>query len=85
VPEDAFLLYKDLLERFFRTFKQRYRRTLGFCNYNGAVTFCILFVVYYNYFRPHTRLDGKTPVSLLESQNVLQKWQQLIQEALKAA
>jgi putative transposase len=85
VPEDAFLFYKDMLERFFRTFKQRYRRTLGFSNYNGAVTFCILFVVYYNYFRPHMRLDGETPVSLLGSQNVLQKWQQLIQKALKAA
>jgi transposase-like protein len=85
VPEDAFLPYKDLLERFFRTFKQRYRRTLGFSNLNGAVTFCILFVVYYNYFRPHTRLGGETPVSLLKSQNVLQNWQQLMQEALKAA
>jgi len=85
MPEDAFLLYKDLLERFFRTFKQRYRRTLGFCSVNGAVAFCILFVVYYNYFRPHMRLDGETPVSLLNSQKVLQNWQQLIQEALKAA
>ena len=85
VPEDAFLPYKDLLERFFRTFKQRYRRTLGFSNLNGAVTFCILFVVYYNYFRPHTRLGRETPVSLLKSQNVLQNWQQLMQEALKAA
>ena len=85
VPEDAFLLYKDLLERFFRTFKQRYRRTLGFSNVNGAVAFCILFVVYYNYFRPHMRLDGETPVALLENQNVLQNWQQLIQTALKAA
>jgi len=85
VPEDAFLLYKDLLERFFRTFKQRYRRTLGFSTLNGAVAFCILFVVYYNYFRPHMRLDGDTPVSLLESQSVFQNWQQLIQKALKAA
>lgn len=85
VPEDAFLLYKDLLERFFRTFKQRYQRTLGFCNINGAVAFCILFVVYYNFFRPHTRLDGETPVSLLESHNALQNWQQLIHKALKAA
>ena len=85
VPEDAFLLYKDLLERFFRTFKQRYRRTLGFSNINGAVAFCILFVVYYNFFRPHTRLDGDSPVSLLESHNALQNWQQLIHKALKAA
>ena len=85
MPEDAFLPYKDLLERFFRTFKQRYRRTLGFSNLNGAVTFCILFVVYYNYFRPHTRLGGETPVSLLKNQNVLQNWQQLMQDALKAA
>ena len=85
VPEDAFLLYKDLLERFFRTFKQRYRRTLGFSNLNGAVAFCILFVIYYNYFRPHTRLGGETPVALLDNQNVLHNWQQLIQTALKAA
>jgi len=85
VPADAFLLYKDLLERFFRTFKQRYRRTLGFSNLNGAETFCILFVVYYSYFRPHMRLDGRPPVSILKNQNVLRNWQQLIQTALKAA
>jgi len=85
VPEDAFVFYKELLERFFRTFKQRYRRTLGFSTLNGAVAFCTLFTVYYNYFRPHMRLDGDTPVALLESQNVLQNWQQLMQEALKAA
>jgi transposase-like protein len=53
VPEDAFLWHKELIERFFRTFKQRYRRTLGFASVNGAVAFCVLFSVYYNFFRPH--------------------------------
>ena len=30
-------------------------------------------------------LDGETPVSLLKSQNVIQNWQKLMKEALKAA
>lgn len=54
VPEDAFLWHKELIERFFRTFKQRYRRTLGFASFNGAVAFCVLFSVFF----PTTRKSG---------------------------
>ena len=69
VPEDAFLWHKELIERFFRTFKQRYRRTLGFASINGAVAFCVLFTVYYNFFRPHQRADGEAPVSKFNHNN----------------
>jgi transposase-like protein len=85
VPEDAFLWDKELIERFFRTFKQRYRRTLGFASINGAVAFCVLFSVYYNYFRPHQRADGEAPVSTFNQNNVLRNWQQLIQMAIQQA
>lgn len=83
VPEDAFLWHKELIERFFRTFKQRYRRTLGFASINGAVAFCVLFSVYYNCFRPHQRADGEAPVSIFNHNNVLRNWQQLIQTAIQ--
>ncbi len=81
IPEDAFLWHKELIERFFRTFKQRYRRTLGFASINGAVAFCVLFTVYYNFFRPHQRADGEAPVSTFNHNNVLRNWQHLIQMA----
>jgi hypothetical protein len=84
-PEDAFLWYKELIERFFRTFKQRYRRTLGFDSINGAVAFCVLFCVYYNFFRPHQRADGKPPVQLLTGNNVFENWQQLVEIAITKA
>ena len=83
--EDAFLWHKELIERFFRTFKQRYRRTLGFASINGAVAFCVLFSVYYNYFRPHQRADGEAPISQFRDNNVLRNWQQLIQTAIQQA
>ena len=84
-PEDAFLWHKALIERFFRTFKQRYRRTLGFANLNGAVAFCVLFCVYYNFFRPHQRADGKPPINQFKDNSVLRNWQQLIQRAIQQA
>jgi transposase-like protein len=83
LPEDAFLWHKELIERFFRTFKQRYRRTLGFASMNGAVAFCVLFSLYYNCFRPHTRSDGQPPVSSFNDNNVLRNWQQLILRAIQ--
>jgi len=63
-----------LRQRFFRTFKQRYRRTLGFASINGAVAFCMLFT-------PHQRAGGEAPVSKFN--NVLKNWQQLIQIAIQ--
>lgn len=84
-PSDAFLWHKVLIERFFRTFKQRYRRTLGFDNFNGAVTFCVLFTVYYNFFRPHTRINSQPPIQQFEQDNVLSNWQQLVKYAIENA
>lgn len=83
VPEDAFLWHKELIERFFRTFKQRYRRTLGFANINGAVAFCVLFSVYYHFFRPHQRAGGEPPVNQFKENNVLKNWKQLTQMAIQ--
>ena len=85
VPSDAYLWHKELIERFFRTFKQRYRRTLGFASMNGAVAFCTLFAVYYNYFRPHTRTNGKPPVGYFADESILLNWKQLIEVAIEQA
>lgn len=85
VPEDAFLWHKQLIERFFRTFKQRYRRTLGFASVNGAVAFCVLFTVYYNFFRPHARADGEPPVQQFQENNVLKNWKSIVEIAIQQA
>lgn len=85
VPEDAFLWHKLLIERFFRTFKQRYRRTLGFSNFNGAVTFCVLFTIYYNFFRPHTKIVAQPPIQQFQQGNGLSNWQQLVKIAIENA
>jgi transposase-like protein/rubredoxin len=79
---DTYRIYKNLIERFFRTFKQRYRRTHGFNSLNGAVAFTTLFTIYYNYFRPHQRIN-KIPVEIQTKTSLItEKWSKLINLAI---
>ena len=45
--------YKQMIERLNRTYKQSYRPTNGFENYDGANYDLALWVTYYNFLRPH--------------------------------
>jgi transposase-like protein len=93
VWQDLFLPCKQTIERFFRTFKQRYRRTHGFGSISGSRAFCILFGVFYSFFRPHCALDGHSPLTNFSTKSdarfsikfseelVLCKWHSIIDYA----
>lgn len=73
--------YKQIIERFNRTYKLSYRPTNGFDNFDGANYDLALWVAYYNFLRPHSR-NHNVPlnrVPLLEqADNMPAKWQLLI-------
>ena len=73
--------YKQMIERFNRTYKASYRPTNGFDNYDGANYDLALWVAYYNFLRPHQHNHYKVlnKVDLLENaDNMPAKWQLLI-------
>lgn len=73
--------YKQMIERFNRTYKASYRPTNGFDNYDGANYDLALWVAYYNFLRPHQHNNYKVlnKVDILENaDNMPAKWQLLI-------
>ncbi|MDI6786635.1 MAG: DDE-type integrase/transposase/recombinase [bacterium] len=67
---EEFRPFKQLIERFNRTYKHHVRPSHGFNCFNGAVAITTLFVTHYNFLRPHISLKYKTPIHLPELDNV---------------
>lgn len=64
-PEsEQYRVFKQLVERLNRTYKFHTRPRAGFKSFDGAVSLTTLFVAYYNFMRPHTKLKGATPVKM---------------------
>jgi putative transposase len=61
---------KQIIERLNRTFKGNYRATTGFGSPDGSVAFVTMFTAYFNFLRPHSALEGKTPVILEELESM---------------
>jgi len=75
---------KQLIERLNRTYKFHTRARCGFKNINGATVLTTLFVAYYNFLRPHSSLNFKTPLHLpeLDSITTIQgKWLKMLELA----
>jgi transposase-like protein/ribosomal protein L37AE/L43A len=73
---------KQIIERLNRTFKGNYKPTTGYSADFGAVSNVTLFVAYFNFLRPHSKLDGNVPAlipELDELPNMPAKWLKLIQ------
>ena len=73
--------FKQLIERLNRTYKQTYRVSCGYNNYDGANYNVALWVAYYNFLRPHKSNGYKVlnKVDMLEQAgNMPAKWQLLI-------
>lgn len=62
--------FKQIIERFNRTFKHHIRPFNGFNIFNGALASTILFVTHYNFLRPHTALNYNVPVPKGELKNI---------------
>lgn len=56
--------FKQLVERLNRTYKYHTRPRAGFKTFEGAVSLSTLFVAYYNFMRPHSAINRRTPVQL---------------------
>lgn len=75
---------KQIIERLNRTFKGNYRATHGFGSEKGSVTYVTLFVAYFNFLRPHSALENRTPVIISELEQMPHmpaRWTKLIQLA----
>jgi hypothetical protein len=56
--------FKQLIERFNRTYEHHVRPANGFNCFSGAMALTTLFVTYYNYLRPHSALKYKVPIEI---------------------
>lgn len=54
----------QLIERFHETLKQRYKVMRGLKNFETARDFLDGWLIHYNYLRPHTSLNDKTPAEV---------------------
>jgi transposase-like protein/DNA-directed RNA polymerase subunit RPC12/RpoP len=72
---------KQIIERLNRTFKGNYKHTNGYGAGTGAIAAVTMFVAYFNFLRPHSKLEGNVPVLLPElstAPNMPAKWLKLI-------
>lgn len=73
--------FKQVVERLNRTFKESYRCTCGYDNFDGANYSVSLWVAYYNFLRKHSSINHRVLNSnemLDNAQNMPGKWQILI-------
>lgn len=78
----AYRPLKQIIERLNRTFKAKYRSKHGFHSANGSVSFVNLFVAYFNFLRPHSKLNGQVPVEIKELEKLPHmpaKWAKIIE------
>ena len=68
---------KQIIERLNRTFKGSYKHTNGYGSGTGAIASVTMFVAYFNFLRPHSKLEGNVPVvipGLNSAPNMPAKW-----------
>ncbi len=73
---------KQMIERLNRTFKRSYRLTNGYDSLDNAHYGVTLWVIYYNFLRPHKQTNWRQPLinipELEHADNMPAKWQLLI-------
>lgn len=73
--------FKQVVERLNRTFKESYRCTCGYENFNGANYSVALWVAYYNFLRRHSYFNNSVlnkVEALNKADNMPGKWQILL-------
>jgi len=70
----------QLIERFHSTLKQRTKVMRGLKNIQSAIDFMDGFFVHYNYLRPHTFLDDKTPAEVAGIDYPYDDWSDIIRK-----
>jgi len=67
---ERFRAFKEIIERLNRTYRYHTRSRSGHKSLNGARALTTLFVLSYNFLRPHRALQGKPPMHLPELDTV---------------
>ena len=70
------------IERFHETLKQRTKTMRGLKNLESAHDFLNGWLVHYNYLRPHTALDDKTPAEVAGIDFPYENWRDIIRHKL---
>jgi len=73
--------FKQIIERFNRSYKHHVKPAAGFNCHDGAMALTTLFVTYYNFLRPHGSLNYKPPIHIAQLDNIKTiqaKWIKLI-------
>jgi len=70
----------QMIERFHETLKQRTKVMRGLKNIESAHDFIDGWLVHYNYLRPHTALDDKTPAEVAGIDYPYQNWADIIRK-----
>jgi transposase-like protein len=73
----------SLIERFHETLKDRTKVFKSFRDIETLIEFTDGFLVYYNYFKPHISLDGKTPAEMADVKYDVKNWADLARIEVK--
>lgn len=65
--DELYRPYKNIIERFFGTYKAHYKRHKSFSSFDGALAHITLFQLYFNYLKPHSSYDDKPPLVIKDS------------------
>lgn len=77
-PKNPYRKYKNLVERYFGTYKSHYKRLKSFQSIEGAIAHSILYGLYYNHLKPHDDFNNDPPLPLKINKREVSTWQQLI-------
>ena len=77
--DEKYRAYKNIIERFFGTYKAHYKRHKSFSSFEGAVAHINLFQAYFNYLKPHSSFGNSPPLEAKDSRGKpIEHWAQLI-------
>ncbi|HKL41162.1 MAG TPA: DDE-type integrase/transposase/recombinase [Clostridia bacterium] len=77
--DELYRPYKNIIERFFGTYKAHYNRHKSFSSLDGAIAHATLYQLYFNYLKPHSTFDDKPPLVVENSRGQpIESWAQLI-------
>ncbi len=82
---EEFRYFKQIIERFNRTYKHHIRAASGFKSKDGAISLTALIVTFYNFLRPHSSLNFKPPIVLdfFDSSDTIQaRWAKILNTAI---
>jgi len=83
--DEIYRPYKNIIERFFGTYKAHYKRHKSFSSFDGALAHITLYQLYFNYLKPHSSFNNNAPLVIEDSRgHPINCWAQLISWINKA-